>query len=188
MREGARGEGSEKNHCLLPSPPPPSFSVSTLLQHSRGWNFYFANRKRKKTPQKLPAMQAIFTRLTLWNCLFEIYDGSKCAVVRGGFRAGGDVQRDTWRLQSGSYSFRFIISVLLSDETQVGLAIKLRLQYGFCGELESLTDYYEICPLIKRFSNYVSSTNVMAKCFKRIQTKKQFSLLRLPRPTTADVQ
>ena len=108
--EGARGEDSEKNHCLLPSPPPPSFSVSTLVQHSRGWNFYFANRKRN-TRQKLPATQAISTRLTLWNCLFEIYDGSKYAVVKGGFRAGGDVQGDTWRPQSGSNSFLFIISV-----------------------------------------------------------------------------
>ena len=55
-------------------------------------------------------------------------------------------------------------SVLLSDETQVGLQLSQHFYYGFCGQLESLADYHEICPLIKRFSNYVSSTNVMAKC------------------------
>ena len=67
MWEGARGEGSEgseKNKGLLPSPPPLSFSVSTLVQHSSLY-VYFANRKRKNTLQKLPAMQAISTRLTL---------------------------------------------------------------------------------------------------------------------------
>ena len=126
MWEGARGEGSEgseKNNGLLSSPPPLSFSVSTLVQHSSGWNVYFANRKRKNTLQKLPAMQAISTRLTLWNCLFEMYDGSKYAVVKGRFRAGGYVQGDTWRPQSGSNAFLFIISVLLSDETQVSLQL-----------------------------------------------------------------
>ena len=37
---------------LLPSPPPPSFSVSTCLQHSRRSKSYFGNHKRKNTHSK----------------------------------------------------------------------------------------------------------------------------------------
>jgi len=49
-------------HCLLPSPSPPLFLVSTSVQLSCGCNLYFANHKRKKqnktkTHQKPPATQ-----------------------------------------------------------------------------------------------------------------------------------
>ena len=106
------GEGWRQWEKPLPSPlasSPIVFCFDLGSAFARLY-FYFANRKRN-TSQKLPATQAISTRLTLWNCLFEIYDGSKYAVVKGGFRAGGDVQGDTWRPQSGSNSFLFIISV-----------------------------------------------------------------------------
>ena len=36
----------------LPSPPPPSFSVSTCLQHTRRSKSYFGNHKRKNTHSK----------------------------------------------------------------------------------------------------------------------------------------
>ena len=49
------------NSGLLPSPPPPSFSVSTTVQLSRGCKSYFASHKIKNTPapsKKPPATQA----------------------------------------------------------------------------------------------------------------------------------
>lgn len=153
MWEGARGEASEKNHCLLPSLPRPRFSFPAAVTLA-------LRTAKEKTYQKPPATQAVSTRLTLWfNQLFEVYDGSEYAVVK-------DLYGNAWRPQSGSNTslsrritffgpaFYLLFPPYWASKalgrktswsaTQVGLAIKLRLQCGFC-------------------TNYVSSKNVMAK-------------------------
>ena len=61
------------NSGLLPSPPPPSFSVSTTVpcQLSRGCKSYFANHKIKDTPapsKKPPATQARIMQLEKSLC------------------------------------------------------------------------------------------------------------------------
>ena len=53
MNEGEPKIKKEHNGGgFLPSPPPPSFSVLTTVQLSRGYNSYFANHKIKNTPKK----------------------------------------------------------------------------------------------------------------------------------------
>ena len=55
----ARGEGSE-----LPSLPPPLFSVSTSVRHSRRFNSYFANHTKKKNRKN--------RQLRRWATIWEL--------------------------------------------------------------------------------------------------------------------
>ena len=60
MRKRSRDwREKKKKICLLPSPPPPSFSVWSLVQLFRGRTSYFTNHKRNKSQEKkTPATQA----------------------------------------------------------------------------------------------------------------------------------